>query len=128
AVCCWRKLNQRMHNKLFLVDGAVGITGGRNYQDDYYDWDPQYNFRDRDILLAGPVVREMVADFQAFWDNPRAVPPEELTDVGRVLLEHGVPALPPHPYALPARAQAMREAAADQELVRERLVEPSMAV
>jgi phosphatidylserine/phosphatidylglycerophosphate/cardiolipin synthase-like enzyme len=34
AACCWRKLNQRMHSKLLLIDGAVGITGGRNYQDD----------------------------------------------------------------------------------------------
>lgn len=128
AACCWRRLNQRMHNKLFLVDGAVGITGGRNYQDDYYDWDPQYNFRDRDVLLAGPVVREMVVDFQAFWDNPRAVPPERLTDVGRVLLDRGVPELAPHPYSWPERVVAMREAAADPGQVHERLVEPSMEV
>lgn len=128
AACCWRQLNQRMHNKLFLVDGAVGITGGRNYQDDYYDWDPHYNFRDRDILLAGPVVREMVLDFQSFWDNPRAVPPERLTDVGRVLLERGVPELPPHSYAQPQRAQAMRESAADPAEVHARLIEPAMEV
>src|SRR5690606_4375259 len=29
AACCWRRLNQRMHSKLLLVDGLVGITGGR---------------------------------------------------------------------------------------------------
>lgn len=28
AACCWRRLNQRMHSKLLLVDGLVGITGG----------------------------------------------------------------------------------------------------
>jgi phosphatidylserine/phosphatidylglycerophosphate/cardiolipin synthase-like enzyme len=33
GLCCWRKLNQRIHTKLLLVDGAMGITGGRNYQD-----------------------------------------------------------------------------------------------
>src|SRR5690606_22588539 len=38
AACCWRRLNQRMHSKLLLVDGLVAITGGRNYQDDYFDW------------------------------------------------------------------------------------------
>jgi len=128
AACCWRRLNQRMHNKLFLVDGAIGITGGRNYQDAYYDWDPAYNFRDRDVLLAGPVVREMSADFQAFWDNPRAVPPERLTDVGRVLLDRGVPELPPHRFSWPERAQAMRELASDVEQVRTRLVEPAIDV
>ena len=128
AACCWRRLNQRMHNKLFLVDGAIAITGGRNYQDAYYDWDPEYNFRDRDVLLAGPVVREMSADFQAFWDNPRAVAPERLTDVGRVLLDRGVPDLVPHDFQWPERAQAMRELAGDPEQVRVRLVEPSMEV
>ena len=47
-----------MHTKLLLVDGRVGISGGRNYQDDYYDWDREYNFRDRDLLIAGPVARQ----------------------------------------------------------------------
>ena len=128
AACCWRRLNQRMHNKLFLVDGAIGITGGRNYQDAYYDWDPDYNFRDRDVLLAGPVVREMSADFQSFWDNPLAVPPERLSDVGRILLEDGVPELAPHHFDWPERAQAMRELASDVDEVRARLVERSMEV
>ncbi len=58
AACCWSKLNQRMHTKMLLVDGVVGITGGRNYQNDYYDWDAAYNFRDRDLLVAGPVARD----------------------------------------------------------------------
>jgi phosphatidylserine/phosphatidylglycerophosphate/cardiolipin synthase-like enzyme len=93
AACCWRKLNQRMHSKLLLIDGAVGITGGRNYQDDYYDWDSQYNFRDRDVLVAGPVARDMAANFQAFWDDRRSVPPSQLRDVGSQLLRDGVPAL-----------------------------------
>ena len=128
AACCWRRLNQRMHNKLFLVDGAIGITGGRNYQDAYYDWDPDYNFRDRDVLLAGPVVREMVVDFEAFWENPRAVPPEQLTDVGRILLARGVPELPPHRFRWPGRAQAMRELASDPEQVRARLVEAAVEI
>ena len=34
TACCFRQLNQRMHSKLLLVDDKVGITGGRNYQDD----------------------------------------------------------------------------------------------
>ena len=62
AACCWGKLNRRMHNKLLLVDDMLGVTGGRNYQDDYYDWDASYNFRDRDLLIAGPV---------ALWQWPQ---------------------------------------------------------
>jgi phosphatidylserine/phosphatidylglycerophosphate/cardiolipin synthase-like enzyme len=128
AACCWRQLNQRMHTKLLLVDGAVGITGGRNYQDDYYDWDDQYDFRDRDLLVAGPVAREMAVDFEAFWSNRRSVPPQRLVDVGRSLLANGVPALHAHDFKRPERAEAMREDASDAILVQTRLVDHALAV
>src|SRR5690606_30596733 len=39
VVCCFMRFNQRMHNKLLLVDDAIGITGGRNYEDRYFNWD-----------------------------------------------------------------------------------------
>ena len=107
AACCWGRLNERMHSKLLLVDGVVGITGGRNYQDDYYDWDAEYNFRDRDILVAGPVAREMAANFDAFWKDPRSVPPYLLRDVGGLLLESGVPPAPAPGYDNPGRVAAL---------------------
>ena len=91
SICCWRRLNQRMHSKMLLVDDVAAITGGRNYQDDYYDWDPVYNFRDRDVFVAGPVARDMAANFEAFWTSRRSVPAERLDDVGRTLLREGVP-------------------------------------
>lgn len=128
AACCFRTLNQRMHTKLLLIDGAVGITGGRNYQDDYYDWNPTYNFRDRDLLVAGPAVTEMEADFERFWTDARSVPVQRLADVGRRLLRQGVPALPPHAYAWPERAEAMRRDAADADTVRQRLAAAAIAV
>lgn len=128
AACCWRRLNQRMHTKLLLADGRVGISGGRNYQDDYYDWDDEYNFRDRDVLVAGPVAQVMGTDFQVFWSDRRSVPVERLADVGKRILEQGVPALPPSHFERPQRAQAMREAAADPEQVRERLLSQVIAV
>ena len=113
AACCWRKLNQRMHTKLLLVDGAVGITGGRNYQDDYYDWDPAYNFRDRDLLVAGPVARDMGENFDAFWDDRRSRPPSTLSDVGRELLDRGVPAMAPPQYGNADRVAGVLAEAAD---------------
>jgi len=127
SVCCWRTLNQRMHSKLLLVDGAVGITGGRNYADDYYDWSSDYNFRDRDVLIAGPAAREMSANFDAFWDSPRSRPVEELKDVGRRLL-HGAPALSPPTLEQPVRVQQMAHDAGDDELVRDRLGRQVLAV
>ena len=128
AACCWRQLNQRMHTKLLLVDGAVGIIGGRNYQDDYYDWDDEYNFRDRDVLAAGPVARDMRADFDMFWDDRLSVAPARLVDVGQAILQHGVPELQPHLYERPERAADMRARADDAALVQSLLADKALAV
>ncbi len=63
------RLNRRMHNKSFTADGAVTIVGGRNVGDEYFDLDPEVNFRDRELLAAGPVVAEVTAGFEAFWTS-----------------------------------------------------------
>lgn len=128
GLCCFRRLNQRMHSKLLLIDDEIGITGGRNYQDDYYDWDPEYNFRDRDVLVAGPVAREMGGNFEAFWNAFRTKPVEQLGDVGKRLLRHGVPALPPVQYVQPQRAQAMSRSASDTALIDQGLVSQALSV
>ncbi len=128
AACCWRKLNQRMHSKMLLVDSAVGISGGRNYQDDYYDWNDQFNFRDRDLLVAGPAAATMDAAFVTFWNDRRSVPVEYLTDVGKRLIKGGVPTLAPPVFERPERAAAMRRDAADAAVVSERLVSAAMPV
>ncbi|MEH6414579.1 phospholipase D family protein [Pseudomonas sp. CGJS7] len=128
AACCWRRLNQRMHTKLLLADGRIGISGGRNYQDDYYDWDDEYNFRDRDVLVAGPVADIMGTDFEVFWSDRRSVPVERLADVGTRLIDAGVPALPKVEFERPKRAQAMREDAADSAKIEQRLASQALAV
>ena len=128
VLCCFRDFNQRMHSKLLLIDGAVGITGGRNYQNDYYDWDPHYDFRDRDLLVAGPEARAMRANFEAFWTDRRSVPASRLTDVGGYLLEHGVPPLELGPYQRPERVAAAKAAAADAALLQERVVSRALPV
>ncbi|MCR6495120.1 phospholipase D family protein [Thermomonas sp. S9] len=129
SLCCWRQLNRRMHNKLLVVDGRVGIVGGRNYQDDYYDWGEDYNFRDRDLLLAGPQVAAMQANFEAFWRSPRSVPPERLGDVARYLRRYGAPATPPHhPFRRPERVRALLAQADDPALLRARFVTPALEV
>ncbi|MGH8061626.1 MAG: phospholipase D family protein [Pseudoxanthomonas sp.] len=128
VLCCFRRFNQRMHTKLILVDDAVGITGGRNYQDDYYDWDAEYNFRDRDVLVAGPAAREMAVNFEAFWNARRSEPVERLNDVGRKLLKEGAPGMPPADFLRPDRVAALSAEANDEERVRERLVQQAMSV
>ncbi len=77
----FRDANQRMHNKTFIVDGKVGITGGRNIADEYFDYDHEYNFRDRDVLLLGKEIQTMNSSFEEFWENDLAVPVIEVADV-----------------------------------------------
>jgi len=128
VLCCFRRFNQRMHNKLLVVDGVVGVVGGRNYQDDYYDWDREYNFRDRDVVVAGPEAREMAANFQSFWDAPRSVPAERLNDVGRTLLRHGVPDMPAAHFMRPERVARAAAEAADPAFVTEAFVDTALPV
>ncbi len=78
VVSDFRGVNQRMHDKTFIVDGKVAITGGRNMADEYYDYNNEYNFRDRDALLLGDVVKAMQASFEKFWDSDLCVKVEEL--------------------------------------------------
>jgi len=80
VVTDFRGVNQRMHDKTFIVDGKVGITGGRNMADEYFDYDREYTFRDRDALVVGEAAQAMRANFDAFWASPIAVPVEARFD------------------------------------------------
>jgi putative cardiolipin synthase len=68
------RLNHRMHNKAFIADNAVAVVGGRNIGDEYFDVDPVANFRDLDVVLIGPVVREVSRSFDEFWNSEWALP------------------------------------------------------
>src|SRR3954471_24066113 len=70
----FRGFNQRMHNKTFIVDGKVVITGGRNIADEYFDYDHEFNFRDRDVLVLGKVVSDIQSSFNEFWNSSLSVP------------------------------------------------------
>lgn len=71
-------LNQRMHNKTFTVDGKVAITGGRNVADEYFGYDHQFNFRDRDVLLLGGMTNDIQASFNQFWDDSLSISVDKL--------------------------------------------------
>jgi len=76
-----RRMNRRMHNKLLLIDGRIGIVGGRNYEGKYFDRDDRFLFRDRDVVLIGPTVQEMEESFRVFWKDKEAVFLLQLKDV-----------------------------------------------
>lgn len=80
VVSDFRGFNQRMHDKTFIVDGKVAITGGRNMASEYYDYNHEYNFRDRDALLLGEAVKAMQASFENFWNSELSAKVEELYD------------------------------------------------
>ena len=85
-LCCFYKFNQRMHNKLIVIDDLVGITGGRNYEDRYFDWDGTFDYIDRDVMVGGPAAKAMGASFDLFWAHKRSVPLTHLHDVNRELI------------------------------------------
>lgn len=74
----FRGVNQRMHNKTFIVDQKLAITGGRNIADEYFDYDHEYNFRDRDIFLMGKLVKQMQSSFNEFWNHGLSIPVKQL--------------------------------------------------
>ncbi|MBS0381006.1 MAG: phospholipase D family protein [Proteobacteria bacterium] len=130
VLCCFNKFNQRMHNKLFLVDDKVGIVGGRNYQDNYYDWDPQMDFLDRDVIVAGVAGQQMEKSFDIFWHNNRSVPLTHLKDVNREILAHPFDAEPwtePR-FSDPQRVAAIRARAEDPGFLQTQLLDHSLNV
>ncbi len=68
------RINRRMHNKLFIADNQVSISGGRNIADEYFGRaDPAF-FIDLDILATGPVAQQQSQVFDRFWNSPQAYP------------------------------------------------------
>ncbi|MBS0558087.1 MAG: phospholipase D family protein [Proteobacteria bacterium] len=128
--CCFFQFNQRMHNKLFLVDDAIGIAGGRNYENRYFDWDDAFDYRDRDVLVAGPAARQMAASFERFWANRRSVPLSRLRDVASRILADGLNARPYalHAYRDPARVAALTARADDAGYIRAQFADAAMRV
>ncbi|WP_109831712.1 phospholipase D family protein [Reichenbachiella versicolor] len=76
----FRSFNQRMHNKTFIVDNTLVITGGRNIADEYFDYDHEYNFRDRDIMLVGKATNQVTGSFEQYWNSDLSVDLNQLTD------------------------------------------------
>ena len=72
-------LNYRMHSKSFTVDNQATIIGGRNIGDEYFDASPDLAFADLDLFAIGPVVPEVSAAFDEYWNSDYAYPASALT-------------------------------------------------
>jgi putative cardiolipin synthase len=67
-----------MHNKLFIGDNAIAITGGRNIGDAYFQASSQVELGDFDLAVAGPMVRALSRSFDLYWNDKLAIPVETL--------------------------------------------------
>src|SRR6266404_3035830 len=79
------RLNHRMHNKLFIADGAMVVAGGRNIADEYFMRSMTDNFVDMDAFIVGAVVPQLAALFDTYWNSPQVYPVQSIihTDLGR---------------------------------------------
>ena len=73
-------VTRRMHNKSFTVDNQATILGGRNIGNEYFEADPDIAFADLDVLLIGPVVNDVSASFDAYWNSEVVYPLSALVD------------------------------------------------
>ncbi|WNZ87055.1 phospholipase D family protein [Pseudomonas sp. P108] len=73
--------HRRMHNKLWVVDNCVAIVGGRNLGDEYFDAQPDKNFRDIDMLSVGPVAEQLGHSFDEYWNSALSKPIEQFLSI-----------------------------------------------
>ena len=103
ALTDFDRVQQRMHNKLFIADNTIGIAGGRNLGDAYFDALDSDNFIDLDVMAAGAVVQQLSRSFDRYWNDARAYPVQslvslkELQQLQRLHPPEGDAALPPQP-------------------------------
>src|SRR5512143_3155855 len=72
------RLNRRMHNKVFIADNQIGITGGRNIGDEYFNANHDLAFVDLDVVAAGSIVDSLSQSFDQYWNSDAAVPASAL--------------------------------------------------
>lgn len=70
---------RRMHNKAMIADNQAAIVGGRNLSDEYFSASETLQFRDIDVLAAGPIAAEISASFDDYWNSSVAYPLRALT-------------------------------------------------
>jgi phosphatidylserine/phosphatidylglycerophosphate/cardiolipin synthase-like enzyme len=76
------RLNQRMHNKLFVADGVAAIVGGRNLADEYFFRSQEGNFIDFEMLAVGALVPQLGAAFDSYWNSEHAWPVQAVAHLG----------------------------------------------
>jgi cardiolipin synthase C len=74
----FKRINRRMHNKSWIADNRIAVVGGRNVGDEYFGAGEEMNFIDLDFAMLGPIVRDISATFDRYWNSASAYPMETL--------------------------------------------------
>jgi cardiolipin synthase C len=75
------RMHRRMHNKLLVADGVLGLAGGRNLADGYYLPSAEGSYVDIDVLVAGPLVPRMAQAFDLYWNSSYSHPLASILNV-----------------------------------------------
>jgi putative cardiolipin synthase len=113
------RLDYRMHNKLMVVDGSAAVTGGRNIGDQYFQVSPDSQFGDDDVLVAGPMVDRLAAEFAEYWNSPSTVDARKLAryhDAEARLARYREELHAPHPLLAAYAAQFDQRLQSDEPL------------
>ena len=97
-------MQRRMHNKIFVADNAVAITGGRNLGETYFGQSAGTNFVDIDVLASGRITRDLSHSFDQYWNSPLAYPVPSLMTAKEIDALNPTPTKPsgaPPAYASP---------------------------
>ena len=86
SIAEFKRINHRMHNKMFVADGVAAIIGGRNVANEYYLRSETDNFIDMDAFVAGKLVVPLAALFDRYWNSDPVYP---LNSVARSSLDAG---------------------------------------
>ena len=79
----WGRVNHRMHNKLFVADGAMAVIGGRNVANEYFLRSASENFIDVDAFAVGFVVPPLQELFDRYWNSDAVYPLHSVARSGR---------------------------------------------
>ena len=77
----FKQANRRMHNKSFTVDNSISVVGGRNIADEYFELNTGAVFVDLDVLILGPIVKDISVSFDEYWNHKLAVPIKHFTSI-----------------------------------------------
>ena len=105
-------------------------SGGRNVEDRYFDFDSEFNYRDRDVLVVGAEGHVMRQSFEAFWQHKRSRPLVELRDVAYRIVKAGAhPPIQPAPSLHhPEHIERAGRLANDAEFIRTTFFDKRFAV